>query len=204
MIHNGYHIVWFCVLYLVAAYIRLYVPLNPKHRWHYFGAYLLCCLCICGERFVATWITPYLFGSVKLEYLFFSYNSICTAGASIALFLTMRTVNIKHPIPTKVIDFFAPLCIGVYLLHEHPSIRPILWSWIKPYATAEASYMLLHCLISAGAIFLAGCAVEWLRKQLFRLLRIDKLFHFLADWAESFFRNWVDKLCGEASSQGNE
>ena len=151
--------------------------------------YILCALCIAGERFAATWLTPYVFGSVKMDSLFYSYNSICTVGASIALFLAMRTVEIKGKIPVKIISFLAPLCFGVYLLHDHHLIRPLLWGWLKPFAAAGAPYMLLHGLICVGAIFLAGCAVEWLRKQLFKLLRIEIYVEFVADKAESFLRH---------------
>lgn len=193
-IKGGYQVVWFCTLYLVAAYIRLYVPVNSNRRLRYLGAYLLLSLCICGQRFAATWLTPYVFGSVKLDSLLYSYNSICTTGAGIALFLLMRTVNIENRPLTKIIGFLAPLCFGVYLLHDHHNIRSILWSWLCPLATAEQPYMLLYGLLCMSGIFLAGCAVEWLRKQLFRLLRIDNLLNFLADKVETLFQRWLDKL----------
>lgn len=199
---GGSSFLWFCVLYMVASYIRLYVPVNPKHRGRYLTTYLLLSLCICGERFLATWLTPYVFGSVKLDSLFFSYNSICTAGASIGLFLLMRTVEIKSRPITKIISFLAPLCFGVYLLHDHHSIRPLLWGWMKPFATATAPYMLLHWIMCVGVIFLAGIGVEWLRKQLFRLLRIDKLVDFLSDKVESLCQGWLDKLPTKESPKG--
>lgn len=199
---GGSSFLWFCVLYMVASYIRLYVPVNPKHRGRYLTTYLLLSLCICGERFLATWLTPYVFGSVKLDSLFFSYNSICTAGASIGLFLLMRTVEIKNRPLTKIIGFLAPLCFGVYLLHDHHSIRPLLWGWMKPFATATAPYMLLHWIMCVGVIFLAGIGVEWLRKQLFRLLRIDKLVDFLSDKVENLCQGWLDKLPTKESPKG--
>lgn len=200
-IQGGYQVVWFCTLYLVAAYIRLYVPVNPKRRARYGAAYVLLCLCICGERFAATWLTPYIFGSVKLSSFFFSYNSICTAGASIALFLLMRTVEIKSHFLTKVIGFLAPLCFGVYLLHDHPNIRPLLWDWLNPAATAGAPYMLLYAVACVSAIFLVGCAVEWFRKQIFRLLQIDKLVDFLSDKTEALCRKWLEKVTVEKPSE---
>ena len=60
-IRGGNSMLWFCVLYMISAYIRLYVPAQRKHRsgyWIYAG----CVAVIAGERFAAYYITTRLLG----------------------------------------------------------------------------------------------------------------------------------------------
>lgn len=94
-INGGYSFLWFCILYIVAAYFRLYIPRRIKHQKWMLPGYFCSALLICGERFLAYWITPHIFGAVKLTSLFYSYNSIMNVLAALCLFQFFRGVTVE-------------------------------------------------------------------------------------------------------------
>jgi len=188
---GGSSFLWFCVLYIVAAYIRLHVPVDIRHRWKAFAGYFLCAGLIALERFLAYWITPVIFGHVVMDSLFFSYNSILTAAASIFLFLGMRTLDIRTPRLNRAIEILAPLTFGVYLIHDHPSVRPLLWQLTNPAATAVSIWMVPYALMCVTGIFLCCCGMEWLRQQVFRLLGIDTLVKRCCDRIQELGSQWL-------------
>lgn len=191
-LEGGYSPIWFCTLYITAAYIRKYVAVNPKHRFPALAGYLLCASMIAIERFAATAITPLIFGSVKLDSLFCSNNSIMTAAASISLLMFFRTVEIRKTAAVKVIGFFAPLAFGVYLIHEHSSIRLPLWQWLNPAAMHDSVWMAPYFVVCVVGIFVGCCLVEWLRQQLFRICKIDQLTGKLCDKIQGHVEKWLN------------
>ena len=188
---GGSSFLWFCVLYTVAAYIRLHVPVDVRHRRIFFPGYFLCAGLIALERFLAYWITPMIFGRVVMDSLFFSYNSILTAAAAIFLFLGMRTVDIKGSFINRAIETLASLTFGVYLIHDHPAIRPLLWQLLNPAATAQSPWMVPYALVCVCGVFLCCCGAEWLRQQVFRLLGIDALVNRCCDRIQNIGIRWL-------------
>ena len=180
-INGGYSYTWFCVLYLFASYIRLYVPERVKHQKWMFPCYASLAFVICGERFLAYYITPYIFGGVRLTSLFYSYNSIVSVFCALALFQAFRGINIKSKVVNKAIGFIAPLTFAVYLIHEHPLLRPIIWEILDPGKTAEKPYMVLYVIACVIIVFTACCLIEWLRQMLFKITKINKLVKVICD-----------------------
>lgn len=167
-------------MYIVAAYIRLYVPVEAKHRKWGLLAYGGCALGVGVARFVAHYVTTAVLGYPMLTSFFYSYNSILVVPGAIGLFMAMRTVKVEGK-AGKLIGFLAPLAFGVYLIHDHPAVRPVLWSFLKPYAFASSLWMVPYGLLCTAGIFLVCCLVEWVRKQLFRLLGIQRTIDRLCD-----------------------
>lgn len=191
-LEGGYSPIWFCTLYVTAAYVRKHVPVNPNHRLPALSCYLLCASMIAIERFAATAITPMIFGSVKLDSLFCSNNSIMTAAASISLLLFFRSIEIKNVLAEKVIRYFAPLAFGVYLIHDHIITRQIIWNWLKPTVLHNSFFIVPYFILCVTGIFLVCSLIEWLRQQLFRLFRIDQFVTSLSDKVQDRVDRWLN------------
>jgi hypothetical protein len=186
---NGYTYTWFCVLYMVAAYIRLYVPERVKYQKFMFSAFIFFSLCICGEKFLAHYITPYIFGTVRLTSLFYSYNSIISFLAAVTLFQTFRGINIKSKKLNNLVFFVAPLTFAVYLIHEQDLLRPVLWEFLNPGKTANEPYMIGYVLLCAVGIFVICCIIEFIRQFLFDKLKINYLINTTCDRIQNKFVN---------------
>lgn len=118
-ISGGYSFLWFCVLYVLASYIRFYgagsVRGSKKWCFLYFSAILV----VAGERLFAYYITPHILGRVALTSLFYSYNAIPMVVASFCLFQCFRSIEIENRLLCKWIGRLAPLAFGVYLIHDN-------------------------------------------------------------------------------------
>ena len=188
---SGYSPVWFCTLYVTAAYVRKHVPAKHKYRLPALVCYLLFASMIAIDRFAVTAITPMIFGSVKFYSLFYSYNSIMTAAASISLLLFFRSIEIKNVLAEKAIRYFAPLAFGVYLIHDHIITRQIIWNWLKPTVLHNSPFVVPYFILCVTGIFLVCSLIEWLRQKLFRLCRIDRLVNSLCDKLQSRVERWL-------------
>lgn len=185
-VRGGSSLLWFATLYILAAYFRLYVPERIKQQKWMLPGYLLCCLLICGERFLAYAVTPKVFGTVKLASFFYAKNSILTLAASLLLLQFFRGLHIHGKFTSKIIGFTAPLTFAVYLLHDNPTLRPVLWSWIDLPAGAESPLLIVRVLLTAVCIFTICCLIEFVRKWLFEKLRITGTVHHLCDKIQNY------------------
>lgn len=78
--------------------------------------------------------------------------------------------NSEGAVASKVAKL-APYTLGVYLIHEHPVIREILWSTMRDWwPTLNVGIVLLVSL----AVFLFCVLIDWIRQYAFRFLRIEK------------------------------
>lgn len=93
---SGYSFLWFCVLYMIAAYIRLHVTTRVKYQKWMFPVSILFCLALCGTKFLSNLITPQIFGAVILEDIFYAYNSILITPCALALFQGFRGVELGN------------------------------------------------------------------------------------------------------------
>lgn len=190
-VNRGYSLTWFCILYLIAAYFKLYVPKRIKHQKWMFPTYVVLSLTICAERFVAYYVTPFIFGRVALTSLFYSYNSIVSLPCALALFQAFRGLVLKSEKAAAWVRQIAPLTFAVYLIHEQDHFRPLLWQWLSPAAFAESPWMVPYCLLCVAGIFTGCCLIEWVRQQLFRLCGINRLVERICDRIQGRVQTWL-------------
>ena len=180
-VNGGSSFLFFCILYLIAAYFRLYVPERVTHQKWMLPGYIICSLIICCERFAAYTITPHIFGSVKLSSLFYSYNSVMVVPACLFLLQFFRGLHIHGKLVSKVIGFVSPLTFAVYLIHDNPTMRPVLWDWIDLPSKAESPLLIVWVLLTAVCVFTVCCMVEVVRKWIFKKLHIAGALNRICD-----------------------
>ena len=167
---QGYGIIWMIVVFVIAIYIRRFVPVNIKRRWLYFGIYIGASALTVGGTFLLAFVyntTGRLDNFVNYLY---GYNSPTVIAASVGLFLFFRALNIRAEGFGKVVLFVAPLTFGIYLLHEHYLLRNLWIDLWKVDAVFTTPLFILHYVGVVLAVFVIGALVEWLRRLLFGLL----------------------------------
>lgn len=191
-VNGGYSFLWFCVMYIVAAYIRLYWPVRIKYQKWMFPIAILCALIMCGEKFLAHLITPHIFGTVVLDSFFYSYNSIVAVPCAVALFQGFRGMELRPQWCKKVIGFFAPLTFAVYLIHSHPDFIRVLLNTLDVPAHAHSFMLFPYLVICTWGVVLASCLIEWVRQRLFRVCRIDRLVARSCDRIQGRVQAWLE------------
>lgn len=105
-------------------------------------------------------------GDVVLYRKIFSMLSIMIADpvAVIGLFGLFSSIKIQ----SRLINKISPHVFGIYLFHEAPLMRTVLWEWLlQPYKYFN-SKMYIPCLIVCGLIvFFLGLVVDIVRAHVF-------------------------------------
>lgn len=90
-----------------------------------------------------------------------------------------------------------PLIFAVYLIHDNDYVRDLLWARLRVAESADSPWMVLYVAGCAAVIFVVCCAVEWVRKKLFSLLRIDETAGRLCDRLQNAVEERLERLGNE-------
>ena len=165
-------------MYLIGAYMRKY----PENWFAFKKNRSFLTVASFGLLFASTLVVAPVaakFPSLK-EYVGFFYarNSLMTVGAAaglMAIFLHCK------PFQSKFINTVAGCTFGVYLIHENPAMRVILWERLlnnAPYI--DSAWLIPRVLAAAAIVFCGGAVIEYLRQ-----LTVDKPMTKIIHWALS-------------------
>lgn len=184
---GGFGLVWFCILYLTSAYLRKYG--YPNRKMVYSLIYVACCI-------VSFVIHIFTFGKGEVWEISMvrDYNNPIIYLASIAVFVVFLNISINNRVIKRLILFVSPLTLAVYLIHESSFVSGWLWNTINVNTwCVNNGLFIIQALGTVFAIFILCCAFEFIRKTVFKLLKIDYLVIKLSDYAESKIRGIIVK-----------
>lgn len=122
--NNGYGLVSYSIIYLIARYIKLYGI--PSFAKRYAGSIyiistisLICAACILLK-------SGFPNGLRKL----YAYNNPIIIVSAISFFLFFEKMNIK---PNKFINHIAKSTLGILLFHGATPASPTIWKYMKTY-----------------------------------------------------------------------
>lgn len=183
---TDYSLDHFVIIYALGGYIRKYGIRSTKASWRtiFIISCLLLVISVCGMSYGGA-----ILGSNTL----ISHATYFSRGTNIldvvvATTLFLWIINTK-PFYNKVINVLAKSVVGVFLLHDNPLLRQVIWGMISPNAEFIDSNLLpLHCLIKVFSVFIICFAIDQLR-----LLTVDKMFNAFLD------NNW-NKISSKLNS----
>lgn len=171
----GFSPLWITMMYIIGAYIKKYELHKKISGWKALAGWFGIVLFTWIVRWITEYVTARTPGGMRYGNFFESYISPTTIGATVMLFCFFSNLKIKDRWK-KPIAFFAPLTFGVYLLHENPIVRDrCIRGRVSAYLQLNPVFMVLAIIVTGVLIFLIGSAVDKVRLELFRLLRIREL-----------------------------
>ena len=174
-IKDGYSVAWLVIVYLFGAYIRKYDVKKYFTATKSILAFFCMVALTFASKLVIHFLTKVIFGEPKFDNLFITYTSITIFLSAIFLFLFCLHVKVGN-LGAKWIGFLSPVTLGTYLIHVHPLVFDfVLKDAFVPLAQKSLIIVLLVVIATALAIFIACAAIELLRIQLFKLLKVDTL-----------------------------
>ena len=170
------YVTWFCVLYFISSYIRIYQPLFNV-RWAIWlgGAILLSIVSVIFVRVVNAEL------GVKVDQYYFINDSykVLAVVTGVCMFMCFKDMNIPQ---SKIINRIAQSCFGVLLIHAHSdAMRQWLWKDTLDVAgNYNTDLFILHSILSVIGIYIVCTIVDqirfcWLEKPLFDWLRNKNL-----------------------------
>lgn len=157
--HNGYSLLWFVFLFLFAGYWKIYGLRASKN--------------IRIIAFLIAWMGYFIIYFLKIPFINWllgnGYNDIFVFIMSVCVlsfFIDKKSDGVVQLYAAKL----APYMLGVYLIHEHPVVREILWGTVREwYPTLNIGIVLLVSLV----VFFGCVFLDWIRQYAFKLLHIE-------------------------------
>jgi len=148
------NMLFFILLYIIGGYLRIYHRESNPER-HLINAGILYILLI-------------IFYIYKPAYMY--SNSILAIWPAIELLLW--AVN-RKPSYNKVINTIASTTFGIYLIHEHPKIKTLIWNSCSQYY--GTGYLILYAVISCALVFLVCSLIDLIRQYTVEKLWVKAL-----------------------------
>ena len=177
----GYDAYWFMVVYLIAAYIRLYGIPFLEGREGKGGRAVLSYVGACLGMYLLTMLIrgAYLLTGQFENFIesAYGYNHLLTIGAAVALFYIFKnreermqagSAGIEKRKRSGLICRIAPCSFGVYLLHEQVNVRYLWPFWLGADRCDSAFSLLWHWTGAILTVMVIGLAVDYLRGLLFK------------------------------------
>ena len=186
---GGWGLAWFAVLYLAAAWLRLYYePKGNAVRYLavFAGIPALVALLRCAR---GGDVVPAII--LRVVENWFRYDSAPVYLMTMGLFVGFLNIRISNEKWASRIRFVAPLTFGVYLIHAHADVSP--WSWEvlnMPAKMDSALFPAIQVGVVLG-IFAVCIAIDALRKatvgKLEEIPIITRGCEAVTGWVESKF-----------------
>lgn len=181
MVSENYYsnLFWFVYMYMIGAYIKIYnVKLNKDFKLIILIFFAFYVMYVYSKFYL---IEDKLELKIKI-YKLINMNSFPIFLIAIMIFECFKEKNITKG--KKIINIFSKASFGVYLFHDNPYIREILWERLlhtSSYFNVNVVYFLFHIIFSITTIYLVGTVIELIRincieKYIFKNENMDNYF----------------------------
>ncbi len=174
---------WLIVLYIMAAYIKLYIKFDDKAIKKNKIIMIISSLLLVLSPIIyntlgrITGIEKYTKSSRDLA----SISSILVLVASVSMFLYF--IN-KKKFSNNIINNVAKCTLEVYLIHENTFFRPYLWDTILKNSNYYSSKLLIvHAKFSIVAVYVISSVIDYIRMKTIEPLWM-KLYNYLENKLE--------------------
>lgn len=179
---KGYSAIWLVFLFIIGAYIRLYldIPTIKRKRWIIIYAALNIVLLI---SIIAL---SFLNNTISFRQWFLKYTSPFIIISSIIIVVLFLSFNIRNARINNVLVKLSTVSFSVYIIHTHPFIfHSILKGIAKDIPSLSPMIAGFSLVLFALAIYLVCSGIDFLRLLLFKQIKInhltDKLDNYLTN-----------------------
>lgn len=174
---SGYDFGWFIVLFMIAAYIRLYgIKYLEGSIGRPFVMYALSSVLIFATGLCGNVISNKT--GIETARLYadnvYDYNHVFVLAAAVGLFYLFKNLSFNED--SKMADIsrlIGPLTLGVYLLHEHILVRYRWFEWLglgKVKVMGNPVAVIGHWLVCVVIVMIVGMFTEWCRRKLVNII----------------------------------
>lgn len=175
------YITWFCILYVVASYIRLYGIWRSEDKMFWGGASLV--LIIISVLSVLMMLSWGISSGVRLDWslvMFFvsDSNKLLAFLVSISTFMFIKNIHIRQ---SKWINTIASCTFGVLLIHANSdTMRQWLWKeTCDNVGFFHSSMIYVHALCVPIIVFIACTIIDFCRQRFLERLYLDLVVKYI-------------------------
>ena len=175
------YITWFCILYVVASYIRLYGIWRGEDKMFWGGASLV--LIIISVLSVLMMLSWGISSGVRLDWslvMFFvsDSNKLLAFLVSISTFMFIKNIHIRQ---SKWINTIASCTLGVLLIHANSdAMRQWLWKeTCDNVGFFHSSMIYVHALCVPIIVFIACTIIDFCRQRFLERFYLDLVVKYI-------------------------
>jgi putative membrane protein len=175
------YITWFCILYVVASYIRLYGIWRSEDKMFWGGASLV--LIIISVLSVLMMLSWGISSGVRLDWslvMFFvsDSNKLLAFLVSISTFMFIKNIHIRQ---SKWINTIASCTFSVLLIHANSdAMRQWLWKdTCDNVGFFHSSMIYVHALCVPIIVFIACTIIDFCRQRFLERLYLDLVVKYI-------------------------
>ena len=175
-LHNNLfeYIGWYITVYLIGAYIRLYLPKlsDNNKKTTYFAVCMLFASLLSILAITYIPISPF---KGRIYFFVSDSNKLLAILSAVSFFLFFKNLSIK---PNRLINTFSSATFGILLIHANSDLMR-KWLWHDTLNNANfftSSYLWLHAVVSVACVYLVCCCLDLIRQHII----------------ERPFLNWID------------
>lgn len=175
------YITWFCILYVVASYIRIYGIWRSEDKMFWGGASLvLITISVLSVLMMLSWGIS---SGVRLDWslvMFFvsDSNKLLAFLVSISTFMFIKNIHIRQ---SKWINTIASCTFGVLLIHANSdAMRQWLWKeTCDNVGFFNSSMIYVHALCVPIIVFIACTIIDFCRQRFLERLYLDLVVKYI-------------------------
>lgn len=184
-LNDGYSILWYSYLYLVAAYIKRYgIQVKTRALVLMFSSIIILPI---------TKITVLLkLATTPLgiaDNMFYAYNSfpVFLAALSLFLFVIRRGGRKEKRWYDNIFLFLGKVSFGVFFIHSFVLLRTRLWVFLGSEKYIGSPLQLVHALVSILLVYAVCSIIDTLRSLFFKYCGIDSLIKKISNRLDERF-----------------
>ena len=194
---------WLCIMYVVGCLIRKYrieravktksclIAMVLSITISYIG-----CICI---PYMPNMITSLGIG----ENQFLKFTSPFVVVTAISIVLLTAKLDIKKKQVAKVIGFAYPLTFGVYCIHENGILVDNVYrNRLSNMLGHGFAWFLLMVMVLAVGFFCICLLIDYLRKKLFFVLKIEHASKIIGDYITEKYRHFCMMIISKEKEIG--
>ena len=168
----GYNALWLSILYIIGGYVKKYGV--KKIEDHATVLALSMVLLTWLSKIILDLLSITVLGSPHGSYLLL-YTSPTIVLYSVCMLVLFSRMRLQRCV-LRFVKFFAPVTFGVYLFSEEPLIREaFITDSFSFLANFNPGVMVIGIIGLALLIWIIGSMIDWVRKGISKILRVDKL-----------------------------
>jgi surface polysaccharide O-acyltransferase-like enzyme len=172
-LNDGYSILWYSYLYLLAAYIKRY---GVKVRMRTL-IFMFCTIFILpiSKIFIMLKLSTTPLGIANN--MFYAYNAfpVFLAALSVFLFVIRKKERIENKWYDKIFLYLGKVSFGVFFIHSFVLLRTKLWVFLGSEKYIGSPLQLLHGLVSILIVYAVCSVVDTCKSLIFKYCGIDSL-----------------------------
>lgn len=194
----GYHIVWLMALYVTGYYCKRF-GFGRLGR-HALLVYADCMALAFVSRVVLEMLDLKGFSQAQPIVLLEKYTSPTLYIGSVALLSLFVRIRLTGRW-ARAAAVISPLTFGVYLFHVHPLVYDrIIYLSMVPFGGLTAPALVGVLLAVCLGVYALCLVLDWLRLQLFRLLRVPDA----CLWIEKKMHAWLNRVLPDDAAETTE